>query len=180
MDSGLISFRYANALLEYAAGQHQEEEVYERMKLLSGVYFRMQELRRVLMNPSVLRKDKQAILLTACGGNVPSSLSGMIDLILKNEREEAILSIAQRFIDLYRDKFQIRSGRLVTAAAIDEATTQQLIARIRKIVGMKIEMETTVDPEILGGFVLSIGDYRWDASVAGELNRIRKKFKKHG
>jgi len=165
MNTGLISSRYADSLLQYAVSLGQEEEVYDKMKLLSEIFMKMPRLR-------------SAILMTACGGSMPSSLSKMIDLILKNEREEVLQYIALRFIDLYRDKFDIQSGRLVTAISIDHKTGQQLVTRIQKMVKTNVEIESVVDSEIIGGFILTLGDFRWDASVSGELTRIRNKFRK--
>lgn len=176
MNTGLISSRYSNSLLQYAISMGQQEEVYNKIKFLSEIFMKMPELRRAIMNPSISRQDKKKLLITACGGDIPSSLSKMIDLILKNEREEALQYIALHFIDLYRDKFHIQSGRLVTAVPINQKTEEQLIARIRKIVKTEVEMESVVDPGIIGGFILILGDNRWDASVSGELTRIRNKF----
>jgi F-type H+-transporting ATPase subunit delta len=101
----------------------------------------------------------------------------MIDIILKNERETLLQYIALRFIELYREKFNIQYGKLITAVSIDEAKEQQLVARIQRITGSKLEIETVVDTDIIGGFVLNLGDYRRDASVQGELTRIRSRFK---
>ncbi|WP_298653748.1 F0F1 ATP synthase subunit delta [uncultured Proteiniphilum sp.] len=173
MNTGLISSRYADSLLQYAVSLGQQQEVYDKIKLLSEIFMKMPGLRSAMMNPSIARQDKKKILMTACSGSMPSSLSKMIDLILKNEREEVLQYIALRFIDLYREKFNIRSGRLVTAISIDHETELQLIARIRKMVNTEVEMESEVDPGIIGGFVLTLGDLRWDASISGELTRIK-------
>lgn len=178
MNTSLISSRYAGSLLQYAISLEQQEEVYGNIKLLSEMFMKMPRLRSAIMNPSIPRPEKKKILITACGGTLPSSLSQMIDLILKNEREETLQYIALRFIDLYREKFNIRSGRLVTAVSIDHETEQQLITRIRKIVNADVEIEAVVDPGIIGGFILSVEDFRWDASISGELTRIRNKFQK--
>lgn len=176
MNTGLISSRYANTLLQYATSQGQQEEVYETIKLVSEMFRKIPRLRNAILNPAISRPERKRILSTACGGSMPSSLSGMIDLILKNEREEVFQYIALRFIDLYREKFNIQNGKLVTAIAVDLETKQRLIERIREMVKTEIEMETIIDPEIIGGFVLTLGDYRWDASISGELTRLRNQF----
>ncbi|SFK94486.1 F0F1 ATP synthase subunit delta [Proteiniphilum acetatigenes] len=178
MNTGLISSRYADSLLQYAVSLGQQEEVYDKMKLLSEMFMKMPRLRSAIINPSLPGREKKKILVTACGGGMPSSLSKMIDLILKNEREEALQYIALRFIDLYREKFDIQSGRLVTAISIDHETEQQLVTRIQKMVKTNVEMESVTDPGIIGGFILTLGDFRWDASISGELARIRNKFRK--
>ncbi|MDD2246221.1 MAG: F0F1 ATP synthase subunit delta [Proteiniphilum sp.] len=174
MNTGLISTRYATALLDYSQELGQHEEVYEKMHILSSIYLKVPQLRFSIQNRSVHPRAKKSIIITACGGDVPSSLRKMIDLILKNERHEQIQYIALRFIELYRERFNIRHGKLITAIAIDEEKCRRLTSRFEKIVGGKLEVENVEDPDIIGGFILSLNDYRWDASVSGELSRIRR------
>ena len=140
MNTGLISSRYANSLLQYAVSLGQQEEVYENIKLLSEMFMKMPQLRSAIMNPSISAQDKKKLLVTASGGSVPSSLSKMIDLILTNERIEAMQYIALRFIDIYRDEFNIQRGKLTTAVAIDPETEQRLLTRIKEMVNSEVEM----------------------------------------
>lgn len=177
MNAGLISTRYASSLLDYAIELGQQEEVYRSMKTLSEIFVKVPRLGYTLLNPSLSASEKKKLLTTASGGNLSSSLDKMIDLILMNDREESIRNIALRFIDLYRNMFNIHPGKLVTAFPVDEETQKHLIIHTEEAVGGTIEFESIIDPSIMGGFMLSVGDYRWDASVAGELNRIRNKLK---
>jgi F-type H+-transporting ATPase subunit delta len=177
MNTGLISSRYAYTLLEYAVASGQQNEVYTAMKIFSELFLQTRPLRRAIQNPSIALQDKKKIIVTACGNNVPASLDKMFDLILKNKREEMIRYIALRFIELYRERYHIQYGKLVTAVPIDPEREEQFINHIQKIVGGKLEVDPVVDPDIIGGFVLSLGDNRWDASISGELTRIRSKWR---
>lgn len=177
MNTGLISTRYAKALLDYAIASGQQQEVYARMQTLSSMFIEVPALRRALSGSMYPKEKKRSILETACGGDLPSSLEKMIALILENEREELIQYIALRYAELYRSRFNIQYGKLVTAVPIDEETQKRFITRIKQIVGGTIEVEPIVDPAIIGGFILYLDDDRWDASMAGELFRIRNRFK---
>lgn len=177
MNSGLISSRYAHTLLEYAIASGQQEEVYTAMKIFSELFMQTRPLRRAIENPSIALQDKKKIIVTACGNHIPASLDKMIDLILKNKREEMIRNIALRFIELYRERYHIQYGKLVTAVPIDPEREKHFISHIQKIVGGKLEVDPVVDPDIIGGFILNLGDNRWDASISGELTRIRSKLK---
>lgn len=176
MNSGLISTRYARALLDYAAEMGEQEEVYEKMKLLSEIYLEVSDLRYAIQNQSVSNSEKRAVITTACGGSLPSSFSKMLTLILRNERQEHLLYIALRFVELYREKFHIQYGKLITAVEMDKERAQLLTSRIEKIVGGELEVESVVDPAIIGGFVLNLDGFRWDASISGELTRIKSRF----
>jgi F-type H+-transporting ATPase subunit delta len=177
MNSGLVSTRYANALLNFAIESGEQEQVYARMKLLSQLFFEVPELKEIVQNPSIPTKEKKNIIVTACGGALPTSLDKMIELILENERENQLQFITQRFIDLYRKRFRIQAGKLITAVPIEEETKKRLMGKIRHLIGNTLEIETVVDPDIIGGFILNLDDYRWDASVSGELERIRQSLK---
>lgn len=177
MNTGLVSSRYASALLDYAIGLDQQNEAYVQMKMLAEMFALAPALRAALINPSVSVAKKKKLLIAACGGKIVSSLDKIFDVILSNNREENIQTIALRFIDLYREKFNIRYGKLITAVPIDEKMQNQVASHIEKTMGGTVDFEPVTDPSIMGGFTLSVGDYRWDASVAGELNRVRNQLK---
>lgn len=173
MNTGPVSTRYATALLDHAVEKGEQEEVYAKMKLLVAVFMEVPELRRALQDPSIPGAEKVNILRAACGHDLPPALDEMVALIVKNEREEYMQFIAQRFIDLYRHRFRLQAGKLVTAVPVDKETEEKLLSRVRHITGGELEIETVVDPTIIGGFILNLDDYRWDASVAGELERLK-------
>lgn len=177
MNIGLISSRYAYTLLEYAISLDQQQEVYHAMKIFSGMFMQTPKLRHTLQNRSISVRDKKDVIAAACGGNLPSSLDKTIDLVFKNRREELFQYITLRFIDMYRERYHIQCGKLVTAVPIDPEREKQFIQRIQQIAGGSVEVEPEVDPGIIGGFVLTLGDNRWDASISGELTRIRSKLR---
>jgi F-type H+-transporting ATPase subunit delta len=178
MDRGLISTRYARSLLDYAISLDQQDEVYERMKTVSEVFWEVPEVRIALTNTSIRLDERLKIFFTSTGGNIPSSLVKMADMIFHNEREDLIQYIALRYIELYRDRFKILHGKITTAVPFDKKDSNSFQKRIQKLVGENLELEPVVDPDIIGGFVLQLDDYRWDASVSGELTRIKSHFKK--
>ena len=177
MDSGLISIRYAKALLDFAVDQNQQREVYRQAKMLSRVFEHVPHIRFVLANPLIPLSEKKKAVVMAFGEQTLPVWDKMIDLIFKNNREEWLQYIALRYIDLYREVYNIHYGQLITAVPADSETQQQLKMLIEEKIGGRVELEAMTDPEITGGFILQVEDYRWDASVAGQLNRIRKKFK---
>ena len=99
MNTGLISTRYAAALLKYAIELDQQKDVYSALKFLLKVCGNVPELREALQTHSIAKSEKKKIIIAACGGNVPSTLDEMLDLIIKNERQVLIDYIALRYID---------------------------------------------------------------------------------
>lgn len=178
MDRGLLSTRYATALLEFSIENDQQEEVYAGMKTLSTVYLQVPKLQSILTDSSIPLEDKKRLLNTAIGAVMPYSLEKMTDLIFKHEREELIHYIALRYIDLYRERNRIINGKLITAVSLDKENENKILSRIKEIVKEKLEVEMSVDPDLIGGFLLYLDGYRWDASISGELTRIKGKLKK--
>ena len=111
MNTGLISTRYAKALLDHAIASGEQQEVYHRMKTLAAMFIEQPALRRALSGAVNTREKKIFLLRTASGGDLPPSLERMLGLIMENEREELIHYIALRYTELYRDRAPCSVGR---------------------------------------------------------------------
>ena len=179
MDIGVISVRYARALLKSATEAKIEAQVYQDMQLLAKSYIDVPALRQTIDNPMLAKEKKQMLLHTAIGGERASALSkSFVALVLKEGRESMIQFMANSYVTLYRQQKNIILGKLTTATRVS-ATMEQ---KMRKVVEAKtqgtVEFETQVDPDIIGGFVLEYDTYRMDASVKSRLNDILQTLKK--
>jgi F-type H+-transporting ATPase subunit delta len=150
--------------------------VYTEAKIIAQSYFQFSELRTVLDNPVMAKAEKRKIILLAAGGKVSKSFERFLDLILENNREDNLLSIALKFVDLYRKQMNIHYGKLTTASPVNASTEKRLMSMVENTTGGTIEMEKIIDPEILGGFLFEVDFVRWDASVSGQLRRIKKEY----
>jgi F-type H+-transporting ATPase subunit delta len=176
MNTGLIPVRYATALLDFANVSKEQDRVYTEAKSITKSYFQFSELRTVLDNPVLAVAEKRKIILLAAGGKTSKSFERFLDLILTNNREKFLHEIALKFIDLYRKQQNIHYGKLTTATVVNAATEKKLMAMVENTTGGTIEMEKVIDPEILGGFLFEVDFVRWDASVSGQLRRIRQEY----
>ena len=176
MNKGLISVRYATALLQFAQNENVEDEVYEKAKFISSVFLKVSSLHTALNNPMISKSKKREVILTAAGERKSIAFEKNIDMLLLNNREDCLQSIMLEYQEQYRKSKNILRGKLITAIEIDEPTTQSLIASIEGKVKGNLELEKTVDPKILGGFILEVDFFRWDASLMGQLNRIKKQY----
>lgn len=176
MNTGLISVRYATALFDFAKETKSVEKVYGEAKMLTLMFMKMGELRLVLDNPVLSVSEKRKLILNAAGGSTSLVFEQFTDLLLKNGREGQIQNIMLRFIDLYRKEKNIRYGKLTTAFEVDKDTEERLISLVTDKVGGTLELEKVVDPDILGGFMLEVEDVRWDASISGQLMRIKNEY----
>ncbi len=176
MNTGLISVRYATALMDFAKKTKSVEKVYGEAKLLTFIFLKMGELRLVLENPVIDKAEKRKLILNSAGAKPSKTFEKFTDLLLKNQREAQVRNIMLKFIELYRKEQNIRHGKLTTAIKVNEATEKRLIKLITDSVGGTLELEKEVDPEILGGFKLEVEGVRWDASISTQLKQIRNEF----
>ena len=176
MDIGVISVRYARALLKCSVESKVEDQVYQEMQTLAESYIAVPELRRTIDNPMVGRDKKAEVLKAAAGGNVSEITVRLIDLVLNEGRENMVQFIANSYITLYRQQKNIIRGRLTTAVAVSDAMAQKMRQMVEKRTNGTVEFTTDVDPEILGGFILEYDTYRMDTSVKSQLSNILKQL----
>ena len=179
MDIGIISVRYARALLKCALDARQDQQVYQDMQLLAKSYVEVPELRHTIDNPMLAKEKKEALLLTAVGGDQASTLSkSFVALVLKEDRENMIQFMANSYVTLYRQQKNIIRGKLTTAVAVAPATEQKMRQMVESKTKGTVEFETEVNPDIIGGFILEYDTYRMDGSVKSKLNNILNTLKK--
>lgn len=179
MDIGIISVRYARALLKSAVDAKLDEQVYREMQLLAKCFAEVPQLRHTIDNPMLAKEKKESLLLTAIGGDGASKLSkAFVELVLREDRENMMLFMANSYVTLYRQQKNIIRGKLTTAVAVAPDTEQKMRQMVESKTKGTVEFETEVNPDIIGGFILEYDTYRMDASVKSKLNNILTQLKK--
>ena len=178
MDIGVISVRYARALLKSATDVKIEDAVYTEMQQLAKSYVEVPQLRFTIDNPMLSKDKKEALLLTAAGQEPSNLTKAFVQLVLKEDRESVMQFIANSYVTLYRQQKNVIRGRLITAAQVSPATEQKMRRMVESKTNGTVEFETEVNPDIIGGFILEYDTYRLDASVKSKLNSILNTLKK--
>ncbi len=183
MDQGLIPRRYAKALLMLAAEHHTDEAVYKAMERLDAAMDAEPMLQRSLTNPAVGFADKSALILTACEaeGAARAEVDGFVTLLGRNRRLGDLRQCALAYMRLYREARKIFKVCVASAATL----VDEEFGRIKSLVerqlpeGATADFVQTVQPELIGGFTVSIDNEMLDASVANELKQLRLKLLSH-
>jgi F-type H+-transporting ATPase subunit delta len=178
MDIGVISVRYARALLKSATDQKLEEKVYQEMMTIAKSYLEVPQLRQTIDNPMLSKDKKQMLLLTAVGEKPSELTKSFIQLVLKEDRENVMQFMANSYITLFRKQKNVIRGKLTTAARVSAQTEQKMRQMVESKTNGTVEFETEVNPDIIGGFILEYDTYRMDASVKTQLNNILNTLKK--
>lgn len=172
MDLGVISVRYARALLKSASEQKNEEQVFAEMQSLGRSFIDVPQLRSTIDNPMISTGQKETLLLTACGDNVSPLTQRFFQLVLKEGRENALQFMAASYVTLYRKQKNITRSKLITATNVSSAVEEKMKKMVENNTHGTVEFQTEVDPDIVGGFILEYDTYRLDASVKTKLRKI--------
>lgn len=176
MNTGLISSRYALAFIDFAQEGNASDSIYLEVKNLLKSFSLYKELNNMLHNPILSQSQKHETIRIAMGGSVHPMFDKFLTLILENKREKQLQFIALKFIELYRERNNIFSAKLISAVEVDAATEQKLITMVKNEKNVRLELEKEIDPNILGGFIFEMDSLRWDGSISSQLRRMRKNF----
>lgn len=178
MDLGIISMRYAKALLRYAMQNAEDAQVYVETSALAQAYVLVPALQRALLNPVLSDKQKQLLLLkAACGEQKPSqSLSRFVSLVIKKKRTDVMVFVASSYGTIYRKAKGIIKGKLVVPGAIDAQLVEKLQQMVEAKSNCKIDFQVVENPAIGGGFILEYDTYSLDASVRTQLSKLKREL----
>jgi len=177
MDRGTISRRYAKALYMYAHEHGKERSIYESAVALSKSYLEYTALRRTLANPILAGEEKEKLIILAAGGEVSDEFRNFIRLVIKQKREDFLQMIGLSYQEIYRYEKKLLHVDIVTAVPIDKKTEKDIVDRLEQLTHETVDIASTVDPEIIGGYILRWDTYRWDASITSQLRQIKKDLK---
>jgi F-type H+-transporting ATPase subunit delta len=178
MNIGIISTRYAKALIAYARDRGAEDRLYPEFQCLVKSFEDFPGLQQALLNPILTEKEKSNLICMAAGAEkTPSEeFVRFIRLVLKQRRETCLRYMCLTYLDLYRKLKHIGVGRLITAVPVDSETEERIKESAKGLLHSRMELQKVVDPSILGGFIFDVNNYRMDASVSGMLKRIKQQF----
>ncbi|MDR0757780.1 MAG: F0F1 ATP synthase subunit delta [Tannerella sp.] len=176
MNEGLISKRYAKALYQYAEQRHEEQALYNRMKALLESLHAFPELHETLCSPMVSAGEKETLLCHAAKDSPEESYLGFVRLILANRREKSLMKIALSYTEYYLRKKRISVVHLTFATEMPQKILSRMQDDFARITHGEVELSVRTDPSVGGGFIFQIHDRRLDASVAGQLARMRKQI----
>ncbi len=179
MDITIISKRYAQALFDLALEMNKLERVSENMKLVSKVTNENPQLRRLLASPVISIGKKLVILKKIFEKHLDILSFRFIQLVTRKERQIYLRSITDNFNVLYKKYKNILTVHLKTAYKIDEATMRKLQIIAGQKVKMNIEMIEEIDKSLIGGFIMNIGDYLYDASLKKKFKLLSETFSKN-
>ena len=175
-----IAGRYAKSLIELATEQGKLEEVRADVHQLE-IATQSRDFVLMLASP-IINSDKKSMILNAIfEGKVSPIMLGFMQILVNKGREPYLAAIATEFVAQYKVIKHISTVRLITATPATEATVAAVRQHLEsdKMLESTIDLETSTNPDLIGGFILEYDNKRYDASIAYQLEQLRKAFKQN-
>lgn len=177
MQNPRLAGRYAKSLIDLATEQNQLPTVYADMKYLQAVCKSNADFVAILRSPIIKADKKSKIVEAVTNGKVGQLTTAFNTLLMKKGREENLPEIINAFIDQYNGLNGIKKVKLTTAVAITDDMKTAILNQVKGSTPLeKIELETAVKEELIGGFVLEAEGTLIDASILRDLKDVRKQF----
>lgn len=172
-----VAQRYAKSLLELATSQGVQEAVLADVNLYLGTVAANPEL-ALAMNSPVINHDKKLAVLRSLFGNKMNGLTiHLFEMVTRKHREAVLAQIARQYVVLYNQTQGIVEAMVSTAVFLDDSLRQRMIAQVAQISGStKVVLEEKIDPALIGGYILRVGDRQIDESLSGKLSSLKRQL----
>jgi F-type H+-transporting ATPase subunit delta len=164
---------YAEALLQVTESRKETDTVAAQAKELLEIWNSSSDLREAMASPVLEPEAKKAALTGLFGSQLCDSLLNLLKLLADRQRIAVLDAVLLRYLELYRQMRNITLARVTSATPLSDDQQAQLNARVQAIAGTQaVEFDLSVDPSLIGGFIVSLESQVIDASLAGQVRRL--------
>jgi F-type H+-transporting ATPase subunit delta len=168
-----IAAVYARSLFEVAKEQNKLDSVREQLGQFAGALEETRELQVFFFSPYFSTAEKEDGLDRAVSGADPAVVN-FLKLLIENHRMPVIFRVRREYDRLWEEENKLLPVRVTSAVELDKSTVSQIGDKIAEQTGRKVELSSDVDPDILGGIVVRVGNSILDASIRNRLEQLRK------
>jgi F-type H+-transporting ATPase subunit delta len=175
MAGARAAIRYAKAVLEIANNQNLGEVVNQDMSLMANTIKESEDLSEMLQSPIIRSAAKKSTLFEIFKGSNKLTVS-LIDLLITNKRINILGEVASKYNQLFDELRGREVATVTTAIPMTSDLEAKVLSKVKELTSKAVELENIVDESILGGFILRVGDKQYNASIANQLNKLKREF----
>lgn len=180
MNIAPVAYRYARSLMSLAKELGTVEAIHEDMQLVANTCVGSHDLMVLLKSPVIKGDKKAAVLGKIFGGKIGEVTTRFMGILVRKGRESMLPMVAAAFNELYKKEQGIITAEIVSAVALtDEAREKVRALAMAKYPGKTIQLVEKVDPHLIGGVIIRVGDEQYDGSVSRRLSDLRRDFSKN-
>lgn len=172
-----VAKRYARALYEVANEKQAIDTTEVELNQITDIIKQSDELNMLLTHPKVTAAEKKGILNELFAGKVSETTLSFLNLLLERGREDELNDIAKQFTELSNEARGFADATVITAKPLTEAELEKVAEQFGQKVNKKLRVATKIDPSIIGGIIVRIGDRLYDGSIKGKLARFTQQIK---
>lgn len=168
---------YGDALFEAALEKQTLEAVYEEAQALCGIFRDNPKLMDALNHPQIVKEEKISVMENIFSGRVSDEMMGFLTIIVDKGRQKEIPAIFKYFLETVREYKKIGTASVVSAVALRDEQKAAVKAKLLETTPyQEFEVEYAVDPGLIGGMVIRIGDRVVDSSIKTQLYELKKQL----
>lgn len=171
-----VASRYAKSVIDLAREKNVLEEVNKDMHLFHDTLKANSQLRAVLQNPIVSSSAKKQILSKLFSQKINKLTASFFEIMVNKGREAFLYHTASQFFAQYNQLKGVVVAKITSASPLNEAGKKEIESIVANATKGQVVLEINVDPSLIGGFVLTVGDKQFDASIAKSLKDLKKNF----
>lgn len=176
MKDARVALRYAKAILSLAKNTKAESEINTDMQFIAATISENKEFEMLLKSPVVKSSDKIKVLNALFSVKVHKITLDLFKVLQENKRIAILAPVAMQYSVLYNKFKNIQIAKVTTAIALSKEVEAKVLEKVVALTGSNALIENEVNPAILGGFILRVGDIQYDASISHNLKELKKEF----
>jgi F-type H+-transporting ATPase subunit delta len=174
-----VASRYAKALIDLAAEQNIVEPVKKDIELFIDTCKANAELQAILKNPIISLDKKANILEGIFAGKLNKIILEFFKIAIRKGRAAVLLPSAIVYVNQYNILKNVVKATVTSSTALSKDNISQIEAVVKQATKGEVVLTTKVDPDLIGGFILKVGDRQFDTSLSGKLNKLKKEFQQN-
>ncbi|MEH7883231.1 F0F1 ATP synthase subunit delta [Bacillus sp. JJ1609] len=176
MSNSMVAKRYALALFQLSKENNLLAQVEQELRVVKEVLVNSSDLNAVLQSPKVSAAKKKEIIKDSFSQVNPFVLNTLM-ILIDRHRQDQMVEVVDQFVELSNEEHGIADAKVYSIRPLTEDESDALSASFAAKVGKKsLRIQNIVDPELLGGLKIRIGNRIYDGSLRGKLNRLERKL----
>ncbi len=174
MLKGAVGTRYAEALYEIAAQENLVDKIEQEIKEVNSVIQSNTDLQKALYHPQISSEEKKDLLNALWGRKVSAVTMEFLKLLVEKQREKILDDIVVSYVALANKARNIIEAKITSAVKLTDQEKGQLEKLLNKLTGKRSKISYFVEPSLIGGIVVQIGDRVIDGSIRNRLDTLRE------
>ena len=169
----LVASVYSEALFDVAIEENKVDQLFEELKQVTDLFKEFPEFFELFKTPKISIEDKKKTIEEVFGGKISSEMMNFLKIVLDKRRSSAIYSIKNEFDEKVFTHKGIEKATVESAVALDDTQLKELEEKLSAMTGNVIQLKNQINPEVVGGLLLRVGDKVVDGSIRKRLNDMK-------